>query len=194
MYKIIFARKIFPYLPEKSFNKWRFLYICKNSSPMSDYKPRIADALLKRKLAGKGAVLIHFPYLPWRLAQCRWNGPWYCSRPCIWLLRRDGRYGLIEIKLGGEALVPYGTCRCRQHCIQTPRGWHLCRSDRLFETLICSASMRISVAWPLAIVKEMRGRYFGFKSKEIGHLVFKRISKEEFNRIKVSTFLNCPAG
>ena len=49
-------------------------------------------------------------------------------------------------------------------------------------------------AGPLAIVKEMRGRYFGFKSKEIGHLVFKRISKEEFNRIKVSTFLNCPAG
>ena len=108
MYKIIFARKIFPYLPEKSFNKWRFLYICKNSSPMSDYKPRIADALLKRKLAGNGAILIRFPYLPWRLAQCRWNGPWYCSRPCIWLLRRDGRYGLIEIKLGGEALIKEG--------------------------------------------------------------------------------------
>ena len=49
---------------------------------------------------------------------------------------RDGRYGLIEIKLGGEALVPYGTYRCRQHCIQTPIGWHLCRSDRLSETLI----------------------------------------------------------
>ena len=28
---------------------------------MSDYKPRIADALLKRKLAGKGAVLIQGP-------------------------------------------------------------------------------------------------------------------------------------
>ena len=136
MHKLIFARKIFPYLPEKCSNKWRFLYICKNSSPMSDYKPRIADALLKRKLAGKGAILIRFSYLPWRLAQCRWNGPWYCSRTCIWLLRRDGRYGLIEIKLGGEALVPYGTYRCRQHCIQTPRGWHLCRSDRLSETLI----------------------------------------------------------
>ena len=150
MHKLIFARKIFPYLPEKSFNKWRFLYICKNSSPMSDYKPRIADALLKRKLAGKGAILIRFSYLPWRLAQCRWNGPWYCSRPGIWLLRRDGRYGLLEIKLGGEALVPYGTYRCRQHCIQTPRGWHLCRSDRLSETLIWSP------AWG-----NLRGRIHG---------------------------------
>ena len=28
---------------------------------MSDYKPRITDALLKRKLAGKGAVLIQGP-------------------------------------------------------------------------------------------------------------------------------------
>ena len=28
---------------------------------MSDYKPRIADALLKRKLAGNGAVLIQGP-------------------------------------------------------------------------------------------------------------------------------------
>ena len=70
--------------------------------------------------------------------------------PFIWLLRRDGRYGLIEIKLGGEALVPYGTYRCRQHCIQTPRGWHLCRSDRLSETLIWSP------AWG-----NLRGRIHG---------------------------------
>ena len=58
----IFLPEIFsPICPKKFPINDGFLYICKNSNPMSDYKPRIADALLKRKLAGKGAVLIQGP-------------------------------------------------------------------------------------------------------------------------------------
>lgn len=44
-------------------------------------------------------------------------------------------------------------------------------------------------AGPLSIVKEMRGRYFGFNSGEIGNLVFRRISKEEFDNIGISSFM-----
>lgn len=42
---------------------------------------------------------------------------------------------------------------------------------------------------PLTMVKDMEGDYFGIKSKETGLIVFHRISKIEFDRISVSTFL-----
>jgi prephenate dehydratase len=40
-----------------------------------------------------------------------------------------------------------------------------------------------------ATVKRMSGQYFGVKSKEIGTLVYQRISQEEFNNIRNSDFL-----
>lgn len=41
----------------------------------------------------------------------------------------------------------------------------------------------------LSKVLEMKGTYFGVKSKEVGSMTFRRISKQEFNNINSSTFL-----
>ena len=44
--------------------------------------------------------------------------------------------------------------------------------------------------YPFSRVYEMSGKYFGWVSKEAGTLIFKRISKEEFDNISTCTFLD----
>lgn len=65
---------------------------------MKEYRKRIADDILARKLEGKGAVLI--------------EGPKWCGKDgqeCDAVVHlRNGQYGLIEIKLGGDKLIEEG--------------------------------------------------------------------------------------
>ena len=61
---------------------------------MKKYRKRIADDILIRKLEGKGAVLI-----------ARSQDGQECDAV---VHLRNGKYGLIEIKLGGDKLIEEG--------------------------------------------------------------------------------------
>lgn len=73
-----------------------------------NYKPRIADKLLTKKLATKGAVLIL------RVFADALDGEVYKFRDrngleCDAVVHlHNGKYGLIEIKLGGDTFIEEG--------------------------------------------------------------------------------------
>ena len=79
-----------------------------------NYKHRVGDALLERKLLGKGAVLVE---------GAKWCGKTTTSSRLAKsilklgetsvLHRRNGTYGLIEIKLGGEGLIEEGAANLK---------------------------------------------------------------------------------
>ena len=79
-----------------------------------NYKHRVVDALLERKLLGKGAVLVE---------GAKWCGKTTTSSRLAKsilklgetsvLHRRNGTYGLIEIKLGGEGLIEEGAANLK---------------------------------------------------------------------------------
>ena len=90
---------------------------------MENYKQRIADKILDKKLKGKGAVVIQGP--KWcgktttsirdlRVYAESINGNVYHYRDssgleCDAVIHlRNGNYGLIEIKLGGDNLINEG--------------------------------------------------------------------------------------
>lgn len=90
---------------------------------MENYKQRIADKILDKKLKGKGAVVIQGP--KWcgktttsirdlRVYAESINGNVYHYRDssgleCDAVIHlRNGSYGLIEIKLGGDNLINEG--------------------------------------------------------------------------------------
>ncbi len=90
---------------------------------MENYKQRIADKILNKKLRGKGAVVIHGPKWCGKTTTCirdlrvyaeSINGNVYHYRDssgleCDAVIHlRNGSYGLIEIKLGGDNLINEG--------------------------------------------------------------------------------------
>ena len=86
---------------------------------MKAYKPRIVDKALRQKLEGIGAVLVQGPKLCGKTTTCEkaaesLGGRVYHYRDkngaeCDAVVHlRDGRYGLIEIKLGATEAVEYG--------------------------------------------------------------------------------------
>ena len=90
---------------------------------MENYKQRIADKILDKKLKGKGAVVIQGPKWCGKTTTCirdlrvyaeSINGNVYHYRDssgleCDAVIHlRNGSYGLIEIKLGGDNLINEG--------------------------------------------------------------------------------------
>ena len=90
---------------------------------MENYKQRIADKILDKKLKGKGAVVIQGPKGCGKTTTCirdlrvyaeSINGNVYHYRDssgleCDAVIHlRNGSYGLIEIKLGGDNLINEG--------------------------------------------------------------------------------------
>lgn len=90
---------------------------------MENYKQRIADKILDKKLKGKGAVVIQGPKWCGKTTTCirdlrvyaeSINGNVYHYRDSSGLEYdavihlRNGSYGLIEIKLGGDNLINEG--------------------------------------------------------------------------------------
>lgn len=90
---------------------------------MENYKQRIADKILNKKLRGKGAVVIQGPKWCGKTTTCirdlrvyaeSINGNVYHYRDssgleCDAVIHlRNGSYGLIEIKLGGDNLINEG--------------------------------------------------------------------------------------